>query len=52
MKTISIITACYNEEENVEELYKRVRAVMAAVGRYNYEHIFIDNASKTAPSRC
>ncbi len=46
MKTISIITACYNEEENVEELYKRVRAVMAAVGRYNYEHIFIDNASE------
>jgi glycosyltransferase involved in cell wall biosynthesis len=46
LKTISIITACYNEEENVEELYKRVRAVMASVGPYNYEHIFIDNASQ------
>jgi glycosyltransferase involved in cell wall biosynthesis len=46
MKSISIVTACYNEEENVEELYKRVRAVMAAVGRYRYEHIFIDNCSQ------
>ena len=46
MKTISIVTGCFNEEENVEELYTRVRNVMAEVGRYRYEHIFIDNASK------
>lgn len=45
MKTISIITACYNEAENVEEVYRRVRAVIAGLGRYRYEHIFIDNAS-------
>ena len=45
MKTISVITACYNEEGNVEELYRRVRAAIASVGRYRYEHIFIDNAS-------
>jgi glycosyltransferase involved in cell wall biosynthesis len=44
-KTISIVTPCYNEEANVEELYERVRAVMASIGRYRYEHIFIDNAS-------
>src|ERR1700679_3017154 len=46
MKTISIVTPCYNEEENVEELYDRVRAVMAGLGRYRYEHIFIDNCSQ------
>jgi glycosyltransferase involved in cell wall biosynthesis len=46
MKTISIITQCYNEEENVEELYRRVRSQMADLGRYRYEHIFIDNASE------
>lgn len=46
MKTISIITPCYNEEENVVELYQRVRAVIASLGRYKYEHIFIDNASE------
>ena len=45
MKTISIVTGCYNEEQNVEELYNRVRAVMVSLGRYLYEHIFIDNSS-------
>jgi glycosyltransferase involved in cell wall biosynthesis len=44
-KTISIITPCYNEEANVMNLYKQVRQVMADVGRYRYEHIFIDNHS-------
>jgi glycosyltransferase involved in cell wall biosynthesis len=46
MKSISIITACYNEEGNVCELYERVREVMRHIGRYRYEHIFIDNASR------
>jgi glycosyltransferase involved in cell wall biosynthesis len=44
-KTISIITPCYNEEGNVLNLYNQVREVMAGIGRYEYEHIFIDNAS-------
>ena len=46
MKTISIVTACFNEEGNVEELYNRVRAAMQSNGRYRYEHIFIDNSSR------
>jgi glycosyltransferase involved in cell wall biosynthesis len=46
MKSITIITPCRDEEGNVEELYKRVRDVMALVGRYRYEHIFIDNDSQ------
>ena len=46
MKTISIVTACYNEEENIEELYDRVRAAMAGLRSYRYEHIFIDNCSE------
>ena len=45
-KTISILTPCFNEEENVEELYNRVREEMLKVGRYRYEHIFIDNSSR------
>ena len=45
MKSISVVTACFNEEENVEELYRRVRDQFQALGRYRYEHIFIDNAS-------
>ncbi len=45
MKSISIITACRNEEANVEALYERVRTIMASIGRFKYEHIFIDNDS-------
>jgi polyisoprenyl-phosphate glycosyltransferase len=45
LRTISIITPCFNEEENVEELYDRIRAVMSGLGTYPYEHIFIDNHS-------
>jgi glycosyltransferase involved in cell wall biosynthesis len=41
---ISIVTPCYNEEENVNELHQRVAAVMTALP-YDYEHIYIDNAS-------
>ncbi len=46
MKTISIIKPCYNEEGNVEELYQRVRVEMVRLGKYPYEHIFIDNSSQ------
>lgn len=46
MKLISIVTPCYNEEENVENLYSKVKDVMSQLPEYNYEHIFIDNASK------
>ena len=45
MKSVTILTPCYNEEANVEPLYERVRSIMAAIGRYRYEHLFIDNAS-------
>lgn len=45
MKTISVVTPCYNEVENVDQVYERVRALMHSLGRYRYEHIFIDNAS-------
>ena len=46
MKKISIVTPCFNEEGNVGELIKRVRLVMKnELSEYDYEHIFIDNAS-------
>lgn len=46
MKHISIMTPCYNEEENVREVYRQVKDVFAGLSGYTYEHIFIDNASK------
>lgn len=45
-KKISIVTACYNEEDNVEELYRRIKQQFDSMPEYDYEHIFIDNASK------
>lgn len=47
MKRISIITACYNEEENIAEVYAQVKDVFVnKLPQYNYEHVFIDNASE------
>ncbi|MFZ3372893.1 MAG: glycosyltransferase family 2 protein [Desulfitobacteriaceae bacterium] len=46
MKLISVVTPCYNEEKNVEEVYTQVRQVFDKLTGYTYEHIFIDNASK------
>lgn len=43
-RLISIVTPCYNEEENIDELFQRIAAVMAPL-HYDYEHIYIDNAS-------
>jgi glycosyltransferase involved in cell wall biosynthesis len=43
---ISVVTPCYNEENNVRECYERVRQVFASELReYEYEHVFCDNAS-------
>ncbi|MFH1871214.1 MAG: glycosyltransferase family 2 protein [Pseudomonadota bacterium] len=45
MKLISVVTQCFNEEENVEELYRRIKAQFENRPGYEFEHIFIDNAS-------
>ena len=44
-KLISVVTPCYNEEENIQELYLQVKKIFIEVSNYDYEHIFIDNAS-------
>lgn len=44
-KLISIVTPCYNEEGNVEELHRRIAAQMEQFPHYDFEHIYIDNAS-------
>ena len=47
MGLISIVTPCYNEEENVKELYLQIKCIFKNLDEnYTYEHIFIDNASK------
>jgi len=42
---ISIVTPCFNEESNVQELYTRVCAAIAPYPQYDFEIIAIDNAS-------
>ena len=44
-KHISILTPCYNEQENVGPLAKAVAKVFQKMPQYTYEHIFIDNDS-------
>lgn len=45
-KKISIVTPCYNEEANVREVWAMVKLEFEKLGKYDYEHIFIDNHSK------
>lgn len=44
-KLISIVTPCYNEGENIEELCERIALAMQGLP-YDYEHICIDNCSQ------
>lgn len=44
-KKISILTPCFNESENIDELCSRIKKVMKNLKNYKYEHIFIDNSS-------
>lgn len=44
-KKISILTPCYNEQENVVPLYETIARIMGSIDGYDYEHIYIDNAS-------
>jgi glycosyltransferase involved in cell wall biosynthesis len=45
-KLISVVTPCYNEEDNVEACATAVRRVFETeLPGYDYEHIFCDNAS-------
>jgi glycosyltransferase involved in cell wall biosynthesis len=45
MKRISIVTPCFNEAENVEDLHAQIVQVMSEIPGYEFEHIYIDNAS-------
>ena len=46
MKKISIVIPCYNEVENVEPISRAVVDMLEKkLARYDYEILFIDNAS-------
>jgi glycosyltransferase involved in cell wall biosynthesis len=44
---LSVVTPCFNEEENVDELYTRIKAAISDLTeKYEFELIFIDNHSE------
>jgi glycosyltransferase involved in cell wall biosynthesis len=44
-KRITIFSPCYNEETNISALYNRVCKVIDSLPNYDFEYVFIDNAS-------
>lgn len=44
-KKLSIVTGCYNEEDNIDNWYMAVKAELASLD-YDYEIIVIDNCSQ------
>ena len=45
MTLITVVTPCYNEEDNIDEVYAQTKAVFAGIEGVRYEHLFIDNCS-------
>lgn len=44
-KRISIVTPTFNESENVDILYRRIKLALVPLAKYEFEIIFIDNKS-------
>lgn len=44
-KSVSVVIPCYNEQEVIEETYKRMKAVLEKIN-IPYEIIFVDDGSK------
>ncbi len=45
-KKISIVSPCYNESQNIEKLYARIISAISNIQEYDFEILFIDNASE------
>lgn len=46
MRHVSVLTPCYNEEENIRPLHQAVIGIFETLPQYSFEHIFIDNCSR------
>jgi glycosyltransferase involved in cell wall biosynthesis len=44
-KLIEIVIPCYNEVENIKELYTEIKKIINNISHYSFEFLFIDNAS-------
>src|SRR5260221_13112589 len=45
MPFVSVVTPCFNEEQNVRPFRDKIAEIFATLPTYTYEHIYIDNAS-------
>jgi len=45
MKKITVVSGCYNEEGNLEELLRRIGAVAAKFPQYDWDFLIVDNCS-------
>ncbi|MDX6766667.1 MAG: glycosyltransferase family 2 protein [Candidatus Methylacidiphilales bacterium] len=45
MKKLTVVTPCFNEEDNVIPLYEAIREQMSRLPGYEYDHLYIDNCS-------
>jgi dolichol-phosphate mannosyltransferase len=43
---VSLSIPCYNEAENVDELYRCICIAISSLKQYSFEFVFIDNASE------
>ncbi len=47
---ISVVVPCYNEEENVEDVYRNLTSSLKSLGK-NYEIIFVDDGSEDSTKK-
>jgi dolichol-phosphate mannosyltransferase len=45
-KLISVVIPVYNEEENISQVYEKIREVSGKLANYNWEIIFVDDGSE------
>lgn len=45
-KLISIVIPVYNEQDNIENCYKRLNQIASSIPAYDFEFLFTDNCSK------
>lgn len=46
MKTISILIPCYNEQESLPALYKRLKVLTESIKNYKFEILFVNDGSR------
>ena len=46
MKTITYVIPCYNEEETLPEIYRRLSAIPDTMPSYGFEFLFVNDGSK------